>query len=361
MTRGSAITDTTTSARRRLACRALFALLAFALGAAASASDPAATAPSPAPASQTAAPEPQDAQNEFPGFRFWKAPAALIERWPWEDGKYYPIRVKLFNEWLEIESEVERLRAEEDVLLRGVVPTLRIDGKLDGATLEGEGVYTTTATLAAENADLEKVSSALYRLQPFSFAISPFTDGSPDAKYALDQTLEESVAVYPDGRLYLPNSREMKRKFKWSQRGKVDKLGRVSFDFAFPTATSVEMTFETPSDAEVAVTNGIVQDISTGADGKSNPNAESDADAAPVSAPSVRKWRVLFGGLPNATVLVTRTKDPAYAERRLAGVRQELTYRVTREGLNLTSRFEFESTAAPPENVELTLDDPLGL
>ena len=154
MTRGSAITDTTTSARRRLACRALLALLAFAFGAAASASDPAATAPSPAPASQTAAPEPQDAQNAFPGFRFWKAPAALIERWPWEDGKYYPIRVKLFNEWLEIESEVERLRAEEDVLLRGVVPTLRIDGKLDGATLEGEGVYTTTATLAAENADL---------------------------------------------------------------------------------------------------------------------------------------------------------------------------------------------------------------
>ncbi|MBQ5365940.1 MAG: hypothetical protein IIU43_00495 [Thermoguttaceae bacterium] len=208
---------------------------------------------------------------------------------------------------------MECLRAEEDVLLRGVVPTLRIDGKLDGATLEGDGVYTTTATLAAENADLEKVSSALYRLQPFSFAISPFTDGSPDAKYALDQTLEESVAVYPDGRLYLPNSREMKRKFKWSQRGKVDKLGRVSFDFAFPTATSVEMTFETPSDAEVAVTNGIVQDISTGADGKSNPNAESDPDAAAssVSAPSVRKWRVLFGGLPNATVLVTRTKDPA--------------------------------------------------
>ena len=366
MTRGSAITDTTTSARRRLTCRALLALLAFALGTAAAASDPTATAPSPAPASQTAAPEPQDAQdaqNAFPGFRFWKAPAALIERWPWEDGKYYPIRVKLFNEWLEIESEVERLRAEEDVLLRGVVPTLRIDGKLDGATLEGEGVYTTTATLAAENADLEKVSSALYRLQPFSFAISPFTDGSPDAKYALDQTLEESVAVYPDGRLYLPNSREMKRKFKWSQRGKVDKLGRVSFDFAFPTATSVEMTFETPSDAEVAVTNGIVQDISTGADGKSNPNAESDPDAAAssVSAPNVRKWRVLFGGLPNATVLVTRTKDPAYAERRLAGVRQELTYRVTREGLNLTSRFEFESTAAPPENVELTLDDPLGL
>ena len=34
MTRGSAITDTTTSARRRLACRALFALLAFAFGAA---------------------------------------------------------------------------------------------------------------------------------------------------------------------------------------------------------------------------------------------------------------------------------------------------------------------------------------
>ncbi|MBQ2789109.1 MAG: hypothetical protein IJE97_05685, partial [Thermoguttaceae bacterium] len=70
--------------------------LFFFFFATAAASDSAA-ASSPAPSST---PDSASAAASNSSFRFWMAPADKIDRWPWGDEKYYPIRVETFDDWL---------------------------------------------------------------------------------------------------------------------------------------------------------------------------------------------------------------------------------------------------------------------
>ncbi|MBQ9873626.1 MAG: hypothetical protein IJM30_04095 [Thermoguttaceae bacterium] len=270
-------------------------------------------------------------ETAFPSFRFWKIPADSIDRWPWGDKKHLPIRIEQFNEWLAISQEIDRLRAEDERAREFATATLSLDARLIGDRLEGRGVYRVRASIPGD--DLGFDSTSPLELRDFSFA--------PTRSDVSSANLLDSVGVYPDGALRLPNSEEKDRSFSWSQRGKSDK-GSVSFDFVFPNASRVELRLETPATAKVLSPDGAIE-------------SEEDARGA------VKTWRVYFGGKPTATLTIEGAGTASTSDEFAVGVRQESSYRIAPEGIELTTRMEFERTEARPDKLTLSLELPLRL
>ncbi|MBR4751361.1 MAG: hypothetical protein IK077_06345 [Thermoguttaceae bacterium] len=279
--------------------------------------------------------------DSFPGYRFWKAPVESIDHWPWGTEKYYPIKIEQFDKWLDVTDEIDRLNEEEQTV-RGVAPSLTLEARLSDDALVGVGEFS-TAPVSAEGADVQEESeSAPYLLRSFSFATSPY---SSDEKV----DLMEAIGAYADGRFYLPNSKAASRKFFWSQRGTLDRRDRLTFNLRFPDSLRTELKLVTPYDVMIEAVDGVATEIAS----------ESESDDQPGVS---RTWRVYFGSRPQATLRATRGAAFAFPEgARKIGVRQESSYRMTREGLELNARLEFERLTARPEEIALFLDKRLRL
>ncbi|MBQ5790594.1 MAG: hypothetical protein IIW01_09920, partial [Thermoguttaceae bacterium] len=297
-------------------------------------------------------------------FRFWMAPADKIDAWPWGDEKYYPIRVETFDDWLRATSETDANRADDSS--RSVVSSLFLDAKFDGAALEGTGTFELSFVGGAPD-------SSATPLPPFAAAASSFVklpNGEPalsDAATASPQGAKAFVALYPDSRLYLSNPENGVYSFRWSRRGSVDASGSVAFDLVLPPSPRTEMRLETPSDALVSISNGVVEPLETPA-----PPEPVDSnvflgleDAETVSrlletsknAASTRTWRVFLGGESQTRLTIARSST--LDARRQIGYRQETSRRLSLEGVESVSRFAFDRSALPLDDATLVLDAPL--
>ncbi|MBP5620675.1 MAG: hypothetical protein J6X44_01540, partial [Thermoguttaceae bacterium] len=245
-----------------------------------------------------------------------------------------------FNRGLDVTDEIARLN-EEELTVRGVAPSRTLEARLSDDSLIGVGEFS-TAPVSSDGADArEETESTPYLLRPFSFATSPY---SSDEKV----DLTEAIGAYADGRFYLPNSKAASRKFFWSQRGTLDRRDRLTFDLRFPNSLRTELKLIAPYDVTIEAVNGVATEIS------------SDSESAEQGVS--RSWRVYFGSRPQAVLRATRGADFAFPKgSRKVGVRQESSYRMTREGLELNARLEFERLTNRPEEIVVFLDKRLRL
>ncbi len=313
---------------------------------------------------------PSRSASETPdsAFRFWMAPADKIDRWPWGDEKYYPIRVETFDDWLRATSETDA--AVADASPSSVVSSLFLDAKFDGAALDGTGRFE-LAFVADAPSDLSAAP-----LPPFAAAASSFVKLPDDASALSDgQTPSPSgaqafVGLYPDSRLYLAQPENGAYSFRWSRRGSVDSSGAVSFDLILPPSPRTEMRLETPSDAFVSISNGVVEPLETPAAPAPSEPSDSNvflglADAetvarlteTPEAAATTRTWRVFLGGESQTRLTIARSST--LDARRQIGYRQETSRSLSLEGVESVSRFTFDRSALPLDDATLVLDAPL--
>ncbi|MBQ2849302.1 MAG: hypothetical protein IJE77_02365, partial [Thermoguttaceae bacterium] len=313
--------------------------------------------------SSPASASPESSSNSSVPFRFWMAPADKIDRWPWGDEKYYPIRVETFDAWLRATSETNAARP--DAPTSNVVSALFLDAKFETDALEGTG------TFALSFVDAASSSADAALLPPFSVALSSFAKLA-DAPNADDDASPKSekafVGLYPDSRLYLSAPQNGFYSFRWSRRGSVAPSGAVSFDFVLPPSPRTELRLTAPADAVVSVSNGFVKPVESLA-----PESPADADAPeaflaadeePVSRlpestekAATRTWRVFLGGETQTRLTIART-TPLDARRQI-GYRQETSRRLSLEGVEVVSRFSFDRSPSTLDDATLVFDAPL--
>ncbi len=293
----------------------------------------------PLPNDSSASPSASDATTapSDAGFRFWMAPADKIDRWPWGDEKYYPIRVETFDDWLQTTAETDAANADDRSQV--VVSALTLDAKFENDALEGVGTFSLSLVGDAS----EPFDEAL--LPPFDVAASSFVKLGADGR--LENGAEAFVGLYPDSRLYLANPENGVYSFRWSRRGTVDAFGAVSFDLVFPASPRAEMRLETPGDAVVSVSNGVVEPVENAA----SPFVASDDS-------TTRTWRVFLGGESQTRLTVARSTPTLDARRRI-GYRQETSRSLSLEGAEVVSRFVFDRSTAPLDETTLVLGAPL--
>lgn len=298
-------------------------------------------------------------------FRFWMAPVDKIDRWPWGDEKYYPVRVETFDAWLRATSETNAARA--DAPARRVVSALLLDAKFETDALEGTGTFALSFVGDASSSD------AAAPLPPFSAAVSsvakladaPGSDAaSAVSASSTPQSDKAFVGLYPDARLYLSNPQNGFYSFRWSRRGSVDSSGAVSFDFVLPPSPRTELRLTAPVDAVVSVSNGLVEPLESPADDAASDASDAFlvADEAPVSrllessenAATTRTWRVFLGGETETRLTIART-SPLDARRQI-GYRQETSRRLSLEGVETVSRFSFDRSSATLDDATLVFD-----
>ncbi|MBR2005687.1 MAG: hypothetical protein IJ991_16085 [Thermoguttaceae bacterium] len=317
-------------------------------------------------------------------FRFWMAPADKIDRWPWGDEKYYPVRPETFDAWLRATSEPNAPRS--DAPTPSVVSALFLDAKFETDALEGTGTFALSFVGDASSS----ADAAL--LPPFAAAVSSFAKlvdaprsadadasslalNAPDAPSKSDKAF---VGLYPDSRLYLSDPQNGFYSFRWSRRGSVDSTGAVSFDLVLPPSPRTELRLTAPVDAVVSVSNGFVEPVESPASvdatvpessadaAPSNASDASDAflvaDEAPVSrlpessenAATTRTWRVFLGGETQTRLTIART-TPLDARRQI-GYRQETSRRLSLEGVEVVSRFSFDRSPSTLDDATLVFD-----
>lgn len=298
-----------------------------------------------------------------PAFRYWKAPADAIGRWPWGDEKYFPIRVSTFDEWLDATAAP----STPDVAAPktpGRVSALRLEAKLEGDCLSGFGTLELSSLVAppsaadansnvpadsesdddAENVDESDVASdsaenpknsvqpAAFPLDSFSFALSSF--------FEREGARKTSVALYPDARLYVADPKIGEYSFRWSRRGTVDSFGTLAFDLTFPPSPQTELRLETPAASVLSSSSGIVE-----------PNGETDRGTL--------RWRVFLGGETSTRLTVSGATPSTAPTRRQIGFQQETSTRFSLEGVEVVSRFVFDRSEATLDGATLLLDAPL--
>ena len=121
---------------------------------------------SPVSAAPDSSERPSPREPVFSGYRYWMAPAASIDHWPWGDGKYLPIPSSAFKEWLQTTNRRAALQDYVDGLrFSGVVSTLRLSASFVGETLEGTGLLTSSAFSIHDEEDDESSFLATPPLQ----------------------------------------------------------------------------------------------------------------------------------------------------------------------------------------------------
>ncbi|MBQ7813832.1 MAG: hypothetical protein IJ387_04975, partial [Thermoguttaceae bacterium] len=298
-------------------------------------------------------------------FRFWMAPVDKIDRWPWGDEKYYPVRVETFDAWLRATSETNAARA--DAPARRVVSAFLLDAKFETDALEGTGTFALSLVGDASSSD----DAAL--LPPFSAAVSSFAklaDEPVSDAASSPKSAKAFVGLYPDSRLYLSDPQNGFYSFRWSRRGSVDPSGAVSFDLVLPPSPRTELRLTAPADAVVSVSNGFVEPLESPADADAADDSDASnaflvADEAPVSrlpdssenAATTRTWRVFLGGETQTRLTIART-TPLDARRQI-GYRQETSRRLSLEGVEAVSRFSFDRSPSTLDDATLVFDAPL--
>ncbi|MBQ6828302.1 MAG: hypothetical protein IJO46_09850, partial [Thermoguttaceae bacterium] len=306
-------------------------------------------------------------------FRFWMAPVDKIDRWPWGDAKYYPIRVETFDAWLRATSETDA--APETPRSQCVVASLFLDAKFENDALEGTGTFELALVGDASSVDATP-------LPPFSLAASSLLKlaDAPDAsRSSADAPASPTGAkafagLYPDSRLYLASPQNGFYSFRWSRRGSLDASGAVSFDLVLPPSPRSELRLTVPTDAVVSVSNGRAEPLD--APTPESPTPESPTPDAPnasflldpdgdvsrlpdasENAATTRTWRVFLGGETQTRLTIARSTT--LDARRQIGCRQETSNRLSLEGVESVSRFAFDRSALPLDDATLVLDAPL--
>ena len=291
-----------------------------------------------------------DARNaSFPGFRFWMAPESAIDRWPWGEGKYAPIPVETFQDWIAATEESRRMQEYLDgERFLGSVAKLKMEGAFRNDAIEGVGELQALAAPFPQNPGKNAPEISIFPIRPLSFFFwSPDEETAPARK----------LATYPDGEFYLPDLSPQPRKFRWSQRAERDAYGAARFLFKLPAALETELVIETRDDEIVFSADGVV--LLEKDDSKENENDDDDS-AQSQDAPKTKKWKIYWGGRSEAELaIVDSGVRNAIDSRRKLGFRQESTYRVALEGIDLVSRFEFESSEPLDGVVALDFDDSL--
>ncbi|MGN0930583.1 MAG: hypothetical protein ACI4NP_02570 [Thermoguttaceae bacterium] len=272
--------------------------------------------------------------DSFPGYRFWMAPEASVDHWPWGKGKYLPIESAAFKEW----QRTTRLRnLLNDYVggksFSGVVSKLTLDATFDGESLSGVARLKTDAV-------------ALQNGKGPDFNTPPLPDFALAVSYSDDEKKEplDLVASYSDGLTYLPNAETRDRVFNWSLRGKADSSDATSFNFDFPSVLSAELILRVDSAMRIDATGALVFPI---------PQDEGEKSG------DKREWRVLFNGGTATKVTIYRPATDSAAKK--IGFRQSSSYKIALVGVEASSRFDFETSKGVPADVDLILDPGLSL
>ncbi len=292
--------------------------------------------PTPAPSFEKKPKNAADDSKEdlFPGYRFWMAPEASVDHWPWGKGKYLPIEADAFKEW----QRTTRLRdLLEDYVggksFSGVVSKLTLDATFDGEALAGVARLKTDA-VALQNGKGPDFNTP--PLPDFAIAVS-YTDD--EKKNPLDL-----LASYSDGLTYLPNAESRDRVFNWSLRGKAESSDATSFNFYFPSILSAELILRVDPAIRIDATGALVFPL---------PDEGEGSDAK-------RGWRVLFNGGAETKLTISRQAAADAAVKKI-GFRQSSSYKIALVGVEASSRFDFETTKGVPSEVDLILDPGLSL
>ena len=293
--------------------------------------------PTPAPTFEKKNPKASSESDadSFPGYRFWMAPQASVDHWPWGEGKYLPIESSAFKEW----QRTTRLRALLDDYVggksfSGVVSNLTLDATFDGASLSGVARLKTDAV-------------ALQNGKGPDFNTPPFPDFALAVSYSDDEKKDplDLLASYSDGLTYLPNAETRERVFNWSLRGKTESSDATSFNFDFRSALSAELILRVDPAMRIDATGAIVFPL---------PQDEGEESGGK------RGWRVLFNG-GTATKLTIYRQAAADSAVRKIGFRQSSSYKIALVGVEASSRFDFETSKGVPAEVDLILDPGLSL
>ena len=272
--------------------------------------------------------------DEFPGFRYWKAPENAIDRWPWGGEKYLPITIEKFNDWIRVDAEEKRRReyAAGQIFVDGVAK-MTLNANLVGDSLQGVGEIVSHPF--SNDGDNVAPEAFLFPIPNLSLALEFDRQRS-------DVALETQIATYPDRKLYLPTKRGGARPFLWSKRGALNESGDLLFDLKFPVAVDAELTIVTGAEEVVSI-----------------PGAALETSTFSENGIAKRQWRAYLGGRTEATVILAR--PTAQEAVRKPGFRQDLTYRVALEGVELTSKWEFDAAQAPIGDLEIEFDDELAI
>ncbi|MCF0234743.1 MAG: hypothetical protein HUK22_07185, partial [Thermoguttaceae bacterium] len=272
--------------------------------------------------------EPAATDDAEIAFRYWNAPADALERWPWGEEKYYPVKISVFEDWL------KTARREPTPESEFVISELDLKAQLSGNILDGFGTMKLAPAPGRESTP--GTESAPFPMDALSFALLSIFERNKDGDAVLDGA---RVGLYPDSRLYLANPKAAEYFFRWARRGTFDGAGVATFNLSFPASFRTTLHLETPPDATLTSSQGVV----------------SRGETAPSGA---RVWTVYLGGKSSTRLTLVRS---ATGEERRAevGCRQELEYRVSEEGAEVVSRFFFERSDATIDEATVLLDGTL--
>lgn len=298
--------------------------------------------PEPTPAPISAAPfekKPQTSSDSdddsFPGYRFWMAPEASVDHWPWGEGKYLPIESSAFKEW----QRTTRLRNLLDDYVggksfSGVVSKLTLEATFDGESLSGVARLKTNAVALQNDVGPD-------------FNTPPLPDFALAVSYSDDEKKDplDLLASFSDGLTYLPNAETRDRVFNWSLRGKTESSDATSFNFSFPSVLSAELVLRVDSAMRIGATGALVFPL---------PQEEGEEESD-----GKRGWRVLFNG--GSATKLTLYRPSADSVGKKIGFRQSSSYKIALVGVEASSRFDFETSKGVLAEVDLILDPGLSL
>ncbi|MDO5553675.1 MAG: hypothetical protein Q4G68_07915 [Planctomycetia bacterium] len=286
--------------------------------------------------------------GEVLSWRFWMMPEEKIDQWPWEGGKYYPVKAETFHSWIET---IEHLQEDPNDAPRNGLAGVLLSGRVDGCTItDGTGQM----QLYVKEELPEAVS-----LTPFSFACDSFM---------WDNNEKAEVAARGDGLFRIENPREGQLHFSWSARGRRDSFGNVIFDLALPRNPNTEIVLQTLPGFRVETSCGVVQEVPQvelpaegaveGRQGEEESDSPPDPDATVV--PPLRTWRLHCGGAGKVQInVIPLTRETDLLQR--TGVSQNISCRVSLEGLEIASRFSFEPSETLLDELHIRLESPLTL
>ncbi|MDD3587126.1 MAG: hypothetical protein PHQ75_08080, partial [Thermoguttaceae bacterium] len=264
----------------------------------------------------------EHSRNELLSFRYWMVPADKIEQWPWGNRKYCPVKAAVFDRWI---KEFENLRKEskpDD--FPGRIDSVRLDARLEGENLvEGNG----------------RISLTLPGRKGIPISIAPFSFAWYD--YLWNDQSAATVSLGADQSLRIESPQQNELSFRWSLHGKTDRQGNIVFQPELASAPIIELTLDIPIEYIPQCSVGIVRQLES-------PNAR------------YKRWICYLGGHARPLITVTPVAINTNIQQK-TGYQQEISYRISLEGISTTSRFIFARPEIPIQQLALVLDQPVQL
>ncbi|MDO5566410.1 MAG: hypothetical protein Q4G59_07105, partial [Planctomycetia bacterium] len=262
------------------------------------------------------------ASSEQLSFRYWMVPADKIEQWPWGNRKYCPVKATVFDRWIkEFENLHKETKPDE---FPGRIDSIRLEARLEGENLvEGNG----------------RMSLTLPGRKDIPISLAPFSFAWYD--YLWSDQSSATVSLCDDQSLRIESPQQNELNFRWSLRGKTDRQGNIVFQPGLASAPIVELTLDIPIEYIPQCSVGIVRQLAS-------PNAR------------YKRWICYLGGHTRPQITVTPVAINTNIQQK-TGYQQEISYRISLEGISTTSRFIFARPEIPIHQLTLVLDQPMKL